>query len=241
MVRRLLVGLLAIGLLLIRGRAPTQPPVSNSRSTQSTESLWFRLKGRGSRTTVWLVLLTGGSAIFGLVLLAIYARQKKAVEVFAAGTLMALGVTAIASLVGFLFGLPRYSESDRPPGSRIADADAGDPVLYAGLYAPSNNLEQVSDWLTKLLIGAGLVQLGHVGRWLGGFIDELAGAFGSGDSQAVLTAKVLAASLLAYYSAFGFLFGYIITNTWYRNRLESLVGHIRDANKARFSDSDEGK
>jgi hypothetical protein len=181
-----------------------------------------------SRTTVWLVILTGGTAIFGLVLLAMYARQKKAVEVFAAGTLMALAATAIASLVGFLFGLPRYSESG-PPGSRIAEADARDP----GLYAPSNNLEQVSDWLTKLLIGAGLVQLGHVGRWLGRFIDELAGAFGSGSSEAVLTAKVLAASLLAYYSAFGFLFGYIITNTWYRNRLESLVRRIRGNDEGR--------
>jgi hypothetical protein len=196
-------------------------------STQTEEKFWSRLLGYASQFTVWLIIFASGTAILGIILLGAYAKQKNDPNVFVAGTLMALAATGIAALVGFLFGLPRYSEAGRPAGPRIAEADERDPGLYRGLYAPSNNLEQVSDWLTKLLIGAGLVQLGRVGRWLGGFIDEVGGAFGTGDSQTVLTAKVLAASLLIFYSAFGFLFGYIVTSIWYRKRLETLVTHIR--------------
>jgi hypothetical protein len=175
-----------------------------------------------SPISVLLMIVIGAAALFATLLLGMYTWQEKAVKVFAVGTLLALAATAVASVVGFLFGLPRYSESTGPNGSSISAK-----ARAAGLYVPSNNLEQVSDWLTKLLLGAGLVQLGHMGRWLGGFTDGLARAFVSGNAELIPpTAKVLAASLLAFYSALGFLSGYIVTSIWYRRRLQETVRSV---------------
>jgi hypothetical protein len=55
-----------------------------------------------------------------------------------------IGAAALTAggFFGFLFGMPRTADG---PG----DAP----------YKPSTNLEQVSDWLTKILIGAGIAQL----------------------------------------------------------------------------------
>jgi len=183
--------------------------------------------------SVWLVVLTFGAALFGYLLLAAYAWQERALKVFAVGALVALAAAAIAAVGGFLFGLPRYSSvltvpvSDSASPTESSITAAAEMQRAAGVYAPSNNLEQVSDWLTKLLLGAGLVQLGRVGRWLGGFINGLTGALTSGDTSTVPSAaKVVAGSLLGFYSAFGFLFGYIVTTIWYRRRLEATMRHI---------------
>ncbi len=193
----------------------------------------FRMPSDTSPITLQLVVLTFAAALLGYLLLLIYAWQERAVGVFAVGALVALAATAIASVGGFLFGLPRYSPVLAVPVSDSAGPAESSMTAVAGaqgaagVYTPSSNLEQVSDWLTKLLLGAGLVQLGRVGRWLGGFIDRLAGAFTSGDTAAVpSTAKAIAGSLLAFYSAFGFLFGYIVTTIWYRRRLEATIRHL---------------
>jgi hypothetical protein len=158
--------------------------------------------------TVRLVVLIGVMATFGVILLAVYAWQERTLNIFAVGALAGIATIAIASVGGFLFGLPRYNpEADR--------------VKAAVPYVASNNLEQVSDWLTKLLIGAGLVQLGHIGRWLGNLINGLATALSGGvEPVPPAAAKVFAGSLLGFNAALGFLFGYIVTTTWYRAVLE---------------------
>jgi hypothetical protein len=154
--------------------------------------------------SVLLTLLIGTMAIIGVILLAIYAWQEETWKIFVVGTLMSMATAAIASLGGFLFGLPR------------PNPDSG------GATRPNNNLEQVSDWLTKLLLGAGLVQLGHIGRGLGKLINGLASALSSSVVEPVppAAAKALAGSLIGFNAALGFLFGYVITTTWYREILE---------------------
>jgi hypothetical protein len=52
-------------------------------------------------------------------------------------------------IVGFLFGIPRTVQGS-------AQSERG--TQYQG----NTNLEQVSDWLTKIIVGVGLVQIGHI-------------------------------------------------------------------------------
>lgn len=67
--------------------------------------------------------------------------------------LAAIAAQVTGILIGFLFGLPQaVTPSQSSPQAR---------------YLPSANLPEVSDWLTKLLLGAGLVQLTHLGRHRG--------------------------------------------------------------------------
>ncbi|HMS10401.1 MAG TPA: hypothetical protein PKE66_13010, partial [Pyrinomonadaceae bacterium] len=61
--------------------------------------------------------------------------------------MIALAAVATGGFLGFLFGIPR---------STIGNGDIGnsrEPLNIA--YTPSTNLEQVADWLTKIIIGVG--------------------------------------------------------------------------------------
>jgi hypothetical protein len=66
-------------------------------------------------------------------------------------TALAIGSSAYLTggIVGFLFGVPRTVQGS---------------ALSKGItqYQGNTNLEQVSDWLTKIIVGIGLVQIGHI-------------------------------------------------------------------------------
>lgn len=72
-----------------------------------------------------------------------------ATALFVAGVALATG-----GMAGFLFGIPRSAQE--PQGS------AGLPLEQASEYKVNTNLEQISDWLTKIIVGIGLTQLGTV-------------------------------------------------------------------------------
>jgi hypothetical protein len=102
-------------------------------------------------------------------------------------------------------------------------ADAPGPVS-SGQLSPSTNLAEISDWLTKLLLGAGLVELTRLGRPLSGLVDAV--ARGMRDLPPGVkppeSSVVVAAGILAMYVVLGFLDGYILTTVWYGKYLERL-------------------
>jgi hypothetical protein len=78
--------------------------------------------------------------------------------------LWALACMASGALVGFLFGIPRVLQGDNPapanttPGSPPNQPPA--PQTYS--QRVNTNLEQISDWLTKIIVGLGLVELRNI-------------------------------------------------------------------------------
>ncbi len=93
-------------------------------------------------------------------------------------------------LFGFLFGLPKTL--DRPGGK--------------GHLATNTNLDQISDWLTKILVGLGLVQLGKLPHAVSAIGNSIAPGLGDGSG-----AKSFGVALLIYSAVDGFLVGYIWT------------------------------
>lgn len=91
---------------------------------------------------------------------------------FMAGSWEGIGILSVAALAcyivgsgfGFLFSIPR---SVQDSGKSTL------PVANENLVLPrdNTNLEQISDWLVKILIGASLVELGNVAR----ILEKLAG------------------------------------------------------------------
>ena len=80
----------------------------------------------------------------------LYAAQwisDGAIPIIGVALLAAGAAWLVAVIVGFLFGIPRLS--DNTPG----------PLQQ---YRPSTSLEQVADWLTKMIVGVGLTQLNKV-------------------------------------------------------------------------------
>jgi hypothetical protein len=122
-------------------------------------------------------------------------------------TLVATAIAAAAFLVGaltgFLFGIPRALTAE------TVTAD-----VASSRYGPNTNLEQISDWLTKIIVGVSLVEVGRIGKGLRSLVDYLAPALG--DNQ---TAKVFALSLVVYFLIAGFLCAYLITRLVLRREL----------------------
>ena len=94
---------------------------------------------------------------------------------------------AAGGTAGFLFGIPKAGitqrvEGDMPPAPAIrAGATAGDANASFGRDAslrarPNTNLEEVSDWLTKILVGLTLVNLKELRDGLGSISVHAAAA-----------------------------------------------------------------
>ena len=111
-------------------------------------------------------------------------------SVLAVGLIASAAALILGALIGFLFGLPKSL------GRTGSDA----------LLATNTNLDEVSDWITKILVGLGLVQLGKVASGIGGLASALAPGLGSSTS-----AHPFASGLLVYSAVDGFLLGYLWT------------------------------
>lgn len=134
------------------------------------------------------------------------------------GFLVGSAAAAIGGFLGFIFGLPR---STTPAG----DDTGGKPdKLRSGLrYQPNTNLEQVSDWLTKVLVGAGLTQLGALGSGFRSLTDHVGPAVGGGRAGAVV-----AGAVIAYAAVAGFMLAFLTTRIYLAGALTSA-----DANALR--------
>lgn len=117
-------------------------------------------------------------------------------SVLGVGIALVAAATFAGVLLGFLFGLPKTL--DRPTAST--------PTTRRARLATNTNLDQISDWLTKILVGLGLVQLGKVTHGMSTIGDSLKPALGNGAG-----AKSFAVALLIYSVVDGFLIGYIWT------------------------------
>ena len=120
--------------------------------------------------------------------------------------------------VGFLFGVPRQLQEAR---------QAGDPSTPG--YAGNTNLEQISDWLTKILVGVGLTQILQIPGQIQRLTSFLAPALGNESSS-----QVFALGLLGYFSIAGFLIGYLSTRLLLARAFEQADGlalGIKDTTK----------
>ncbi len=134
------------------------------------------------------------------------------------GTAVAIaGAAALAGgTIGFLFGIPRT----------VLGSSAPTPQTQ---YQGNTNLEQVSDWLTKIIVGVGLVQIGRALPALTKLADNLKAPLGGQTSSAAF-----GLALVISYVLLGFMFLYL----WSREILPGerpISGIIRKQLDARES------
>lgn len=159
------------------------------------------------RTSIFLGILTGIG--FTALFVWAFARADEKLLAFSLGLLIFGGAALVGGVLGLLFGIPK-SVSD-PASAGNAGLEPGDKESDASRasYAVNTNLEQISDWLTKIIVGVGLIQIGTVIEQF----KALASYFGEGfKSGSVATAApVVAAAIIIYGLMAGFLAGYLLT------------------------------
>lgn len=143
-------------------------------------------------------------------LLAIWLGQANGIaSQIGVGLAILLASFTVGALFGFLFSVPRVlargAATEDPAGASGSSAGPGRRLLET-----NSNLERISDWLSTLLLGAGLTQVSRAGEGLEAFGRFVARtAKGTGAAAAVL--PVMAPMILLIGAALGFLAMYLYT------------------------------
>ena len=159
--------------------------------------------------------------------------------------LWSLGFCVSGMLLGFLFGIPRTLPSgtvnmappdersngksrptDEPPAAG-ADAATGNASnsLFLGSPTPmeiNSNLVEVSDWLTKIIVGVGLIEL----KSLPGGARSMAAFIAPSLDTDTPTAMAVVGGIMLFFSVHGFLIGYLLTRIYLSimiKRADSMV------------------
>lgn len=173
-----------------------------------------------------LQLLAAAGAVVGVLAIVLLAARSATWGDFSAtaasGLALASAAALVGALLGFLFGVPRtgfpsettapvngdgatngasLGEADRPADA-AGNAAASPAVVRAVGYTPNTGLEQVSDWLTKILVGVGLTQLLNIRAALQALTKRLS------DEQ---LPGIFFVALMIYFAILGFLVGYVWT------------------------------
>ena len=130
-------------------------------------TMWVGL-GLGLIAIIFVTLCSPQWALLGLAVLIVLAA-------FAAG-----------AFFGFLFGVPQVLSGEgkgvsaqtttTPPtngATTNADNNSSDATSGARLLKSNTNLEKISNWLTTLIVGATLTQIGSLDKYLSAFRDFL--------------------------------------------------------------------
>ncbi|BCW88720.1 hypothetical protein sos41_18620 [Alphaproteobacteria bacterium SO-S41] len=136
----------------------------------------------------------------------------KSVQIVAFAALNTICAFAVGILIGFLFGIPKTErpKDDPKPAPGAAQAAPAEPMRRPTNYIVNANLEEISDWLTKIIVGIGLIELRNVPGYLTGYGEWAAAGLG-GDPK---IGAVVAQTVFVAYLVLGMLAGYLITRLY---------------------------
>ena len=184
------------------------------------------------------------------VLLAIFLMGTFAVLACGSGTpgyhlgnalIWGFGFCVSGMLLGFLFAIPRILPAGAiiaPPrpvngnGKRETDP-ASNGILSHASHSPSeinSNLVEVSDWLTKIIVGVGLVELKHLPTAARGVADYIAPSLGLAPAMAA----PVAGGIMLFYSVLGFLIGYLLTRIYLAVIIKWADNQVKNLNPVRL-------
>lgn len=157
------------------------------------------------------------AALFGIGCQFLFAASHGSIsgglQTFSHSVMVSLAASAAGAFLGFLFGVPRHP-----------DNSGGNQKNETTIRA-NNNFQEISDWLTKILVGIGLVELKPIASGFGQLVSLA--------SETLRFPDVYVASIVITYTVFGFVLAYIWTVRDYaREESEYLEQVYRISNQA---------
>jgi hypothetical protein len=147
--------------------------------------------------------------VVAAVLLVAYGISIPSTSLLVVELLLATAALTLGGVAGFLFGIPRATTQQQRDTATTKGETETAAVQVVGGYEPSNNLEQVADWLTKILVGIGLVELRKVRDALATLGDVIAKQF------AFPAVDVVSQLVFVSFLAVGFLGSFLWTRIYY--------------------------
>jgi hypothetical protein len=176
--------------------------------------------------------------LIGVVFIGLYSchywRSGSFFSILGVGILSAGAFLLVGFLLGFIFAIPRISQAQHRSAAmgphepdRSSREPAEDPAKL-GVY-PNSNLVEISDWLTKILVGVGLVQLNKIPVKVLALVSYLGRGLRDCDSLfCVQSSDAFALGIIISYSSAGFLVGYLWARLYLEKDIENSLAHEVD-------------
>lgn len=158
----------------------TDPKIRNLRKTLAGLGMWCTAGLLGVLSFAVSFLQVGKWYVHDL---------STSAELLGYSIVVAIACLAVGGLFGFLFGIPRTVQT------KGAGEDYRQEV--------NTNLEQISDWLTKILVGLGLTQLSKMPARIWSIADKLKPGLNNN--------QPFVACLMLNFTVCGFFAGYLLT------------------------------
>ena len=201
------------------GRTSAEAPAAPAAPPPTAAPVNLAARMSAERTSLGSMRSLMLAMFFGVAVMLAYALAKprpSAAAAAQAGPLTVVGVAIMVAgaalmlggMTGFLFGIPKALQE----GAQEPAAPAGAAPGGAGAreerderrYQANTNLEQISDWLTKILVGVGLTQIGSLPRKIEDTAQYVARGMGGAAAD-----EIFAGGVILYYTIAGFFFGYL--------------------------------
>lgn len=201
------------------------PPSSSPTETKGIE--------RASFSDLRLVAMSlGSAAAVAALFTSIYSFSIVGWE-FSLPLLWATGIWCAGVALGFLFGIPKVLQGTPaaapPPGAEPGGAGGASTTRQATVTAPASyqqrvntNLEEISDWLTKIIVGVTLVQLKELPPQFSRLADHIVSNLPGGGHRGFGLAIILC------FATLGFLFGYLVTRLYIQGALARAERGLTD-------------
>jgi F0F1-type ATP synthase membrane subunit b/b' len=137
---------------------------------------------------------------------------------FGSGVLIAGGSLLTGGILGFIFGIPSVLQ------------DANSKLKY------NDNLVQISDWLTKIIVGVGLTQLFKIPHFVIQIGEHFKSNFGND-----IWARNVAIAIIAYFLLLGFLMIFFWTKTDYSTMMDIMDNNLNRKLKVANKEKEEAQ
>lgn len=178
----------------------------------------------------------------GVLAIALYTVQfgwhLSLLRVFGIAVVGAGASLAAGFLLGFVFGIPRAaarSEGSAPTGP-APNSIKTVPTAGSHTFQANSNLVEISDWLTKIFVGVGLVELAQIP----GKMKALASYFAAGLRQCqdntdscIRSSEAFAMMILVFFGVCGFLLGYLWARLYLQKAFDELTNIKEEVSEAK--------
>ncbi|MEY2518861.1 MAG: hypothetical protein QOF24_620 [Verrucomicrobiota bacterium] len=187
------------------GTVPAETSTKNNKTKKMKKG--DAPKASGEKTEAQYILrIFSVMLIIGIVGTCFWIEPKHAML----GLIWALACFVGGSALGFIFGIPKVLQAKQAADPKKPDSAAGDSAEYR--QQVNTNLTEISDWLTKMIVGVTLVNLKEMPPFIKKVSLVLANAMSKSDPSRDFLPYAVAVSV--YFAVLGFLFGYLMTRLY---------------------------
>lgn len=158
-------------------------------------------------------------ALIGLIGIVSYSFDRNEIVLWISSSLI-IGLATFmgGGLIGFLFGIPKVNSNY----SKNEDRE----------YLANTSLEEISDWLTKIIIGLGLTQLIKIPGYLKDLSENIVLGI-TCSNKCATDDRTYILFLVIYYSLLGFFFAYFFARLELKNRFVDSETYKYERDKAK--------